>query len=109
MVSTMAHPRRPIAKTSGGADVVTTSAIIVPDNPSRLALTITNNSDADVSLELATGSTPQPATTANLLAVVNEGIVLKANGGTWSTTSYTGPVAAITAGVGTKRVGVVEI
>lgn len=101
-------PRRPIAKTCGGADVTAASAIIVADNPSRIRLVITNNSDADVSLELATGSTPQPATSANLLAVANEGVVLKANGGSFADDSYTGPVAAITA-TGTKRVAVLEV
>jgi hypothetical protein len=89
----MAYLRRPNAKRSNAASVTTSSSIIVTDNPSRLRITITNNSTNDVSLKLRVSA--GAGTPADPTAVANEGIVLKANGGSWTEDAYTGPVAAI--------------
>lgn len=99
----MAFPRRPVAKFSGGADVTTTSGLVVADNRDRIYLAITNNTDTDVSLDLATKGGVVPT------AVANEGVVLKANGGSFATTAYSGPVYAVHGGAGTKRIAIVEI
>jgi hypothetical protein len=100
----MAYPRRQNAHISDGADVTTSSAVIVEEFPQRLELTIVNtHATVDVSLKLRTTADAG----ADPTAVAGDGILLKANGGSWTTTSYTGPVAAIAASAST--VGVTEI
>lgn len=99
----MAYPRADVAKTSGTANVTTASAVAVAANPSRLELTIVNNSDTDVTLTFSTAPNVNPT------AVAGSGIVLKANGGSYTTTSYIGAIAAIHAGTGTKVLSVNEV
>jgi hypothetical protein len=101
----MAYARRPNAKQCGAATVGTSSSVIVPENASRLRITICNNSANDVTLALRTSNGLTPA---GPTAVLNAGIVLKANGGSWSDDAYTGPIAAIAA-TSSVSVGVTEI
>jgi hypothetical protein len=75
----------------------------VAANPSRLELTVVNNSDTDITLTFATTAGVTPT------AVAASGIILKASGGSYTTTSYTGPIAAIHAGTGTKVLSVNEV
>lgn len=100
--SGMAYPRRDIAKFSGPKDVLITDTVVLAVNRDRLQVEIVNASANDVSLQLATaiGVTP--------VAVANEGILLKAAGGSWHSTAYTGAINAIAVG-GTSRLTVVEI
>lgn len=102
----MSLPRRPSAKQCGGFNVTNASQVAVADNPSRLELVVTNNSAVDISLGLriANGLSPTGPT-----AVANDGIVLKASGGSWATTAYTGPVAAIAGVAGPSRLAITEI
>ena len=96
--------RRRSARFSGGVNVTTASQVLVPDNPSRIELSITNNDVVDVSLALRVAN---GLSTGNPVAVANDGIVLKANGGSWTTTTYTGPVAFIASAA--ARVAVVDV
>ena len=89
----MAFPRRKNAHISGSADVGTSSDVIVERWDDRLELTIVNNSAADVSLKLQTSAQFKAGTDPT--AVADEGVVLVSGGGSWTTTSYTGPIAAI--------------
>lgn len=100
----MAYSRRPSVKQCGAVAVTTGSTTIVPDNPSRLRITICNNSASDVTLafRVSNGLTP-----TGPVAVANAGIVVKASGGSWSDDSYTGPIAAIASAA--VSVGVVEV
>lgn len=99
----MAYPHSDVAKTSATANVNTVSAVVVPANPSRLELTIVNGSDTDITLTFATVAGVNPT------AVFGNGIVLKAGGGSYTTTSYSGPIAAIHAGTGAKVLSVNEV
>jgi len=93
----MAYPRRPIAKTNGTVAVTTGSVVVVPDNPSRLYLRISNPDAAGIMyFKLATagattlgGAVPAPVATAD---TASQKI---APGGFFETTCYTGPVAVI--------------
>lgn len=102
----MAYPRRRNVHLSGHAAVTAASTVIVPEWAARLRITITNNSAQDVSLKLRVSA--GVGTPADPTAVVNDGIVLKASGGSWTEDAYTGPIAAISAS-GTVAVAVTEI
>jgi hypothetical protein len=86
---------------AGTVSVGVASAEEIPANPSRSALEVVNNSDADVSLGLGEA------------AVVNRGLVLKAGGGSWNGMVgewlWTGAVHMIHGGAGNKDVGYVEL
>jgi hypothetical protein len=96
--------RRPSARVCGGVNVTTSSQVLVEEYSSRSELTITNNSDNDVSLALRVAN---GVNSADPTAVADDGIVLKANGGSWTTNSYTGPVAMIAGAA--SRVAVTDI
>lgn len=67
----------------GAVSVATSDTLLVPVNPNRVELTITNDSTNIVYLAL--GAT----------AEANKGIRLNANGGSYTTSSYDGEVRAI--------------
>lgn len=69
----------------GREGVGTSSVIILPDNPSRYGLTITNISDGTIYLGI--GQT----------ATLKAGIVLNSGGGAWSMDDYSYSKEAITA------------
>lgn len=94
--------QRAIATVSGVVSVGTTSTAVLAANGGMLERTIVNDGANVVYLELATPAAPTPT------AVAGEGIRLNANGGSWTTTSYTGPIAAIAETAATD-VTVVEI
>ena len=101
----MAYPRRDIAKTCGTVAVTATSAVVVPNNPARLSLLVSNNSGATVYLKLAT----QPPTTlggapTSPVATADSGSLKLADGQTFATTDYTGPVAMIAGGAASVTV-----
>lgn len=93
----MAYPRRPIAKTNGTLAVTTGSVVVVPDNPARLYLRISNPDAAGIMyLKFATvgattlgGAVPAPVATADTASTK------VAPGGFFETKEYTGPVAVI--------------
>lgn len=91
------------AKTSGSVSVLTSSTTIVTANNARLELTIRNidaTNFVDLMLNTGDGTTVPTATAGN-------GIRLKA-GDSWTTNSYTGPIAGI-ANTATVAVTVLEI
>lgn len=98
----MAYPRRDIAKFSGKVSVLVTDTVVLAVNRDRLELEIVNDSANDIYLKLATavGVTP--------VAVAGEGILLKANGGSWDSRCFTGAINAI-AETGTSSLTVTEI
>lgn len=98
--------RRPSARVSGGVNVTAASQVLVTEYVSRSELTITNNSANDVSLGLRVSS---GTNSVDPTAVLGDGIVVKANGGSWTTNSYTGPVAMIAAVAGPSRVAVTDV
>ncbi len=87
------------ADNPGGAVAVgTASTPVVGSTPGRVELVLTNDSDTTVYLRLAATG-----------AALGQGIRLNANGGSFSTDKYLGPVSAIHGGTGTKNLCVVEI
>jgi hypothetical protein len=95
--------RSNVAKTSGQVSVATSTTSVVAANNTRAELTITNDGANVVYLMLnTTDGTTVPT------AVANQGIRLAATGGSWTTNSYTGPVAGI-ALTGATVVTVVEV
>lgn len=95
--------QRAIATVSGVVSVGTTSTVVLAANPGMLERTIVNDGANVVYLELATPAAPTPTAVADQC-----GIRLNANGGSWTTTSYTGPIAGIAETAATD-VTVVEI
>lgn len=97
-----------IAKTSGAVSVPTSAGgiQIVAENKSRAEITIFNDGANVVYLTLATAESG--ASAANPTPVTASGIRLNANGGSWTTNAYTGPVYGI-AVTGATNVTVVEI
>ncbi len=87
---------------ASGADVTTVSEVVIPANPNRVALVMTNDSDAAIYVALG-GS-----------VAVNNGIRLNANGGS-ETLSKHGPlftteaIQAVHGGAGTKRLSFQEM
>jgi hypothetical protein len=82
------YPHVDVAKTSGAVTVNTTTTALLAANPSRVELTIVNLDGTNpVYLVLSTVAGVAPTATTN-------GLKLPA-GGSWTTTSYTGAVAAI--------------
>lgn len=84
-----AFPKRETARTSDVGTANTTSSVIVQKFDSRQEITITNDGANVVYLGFVTvpGATP--------VATVGKGIRLNASGGSWTTTTYTGAIAAI--------------
>jgi hypothetical protein len=78
------YPRVTEARLGAGTGTVgVASAQLVASFPSRTSLTIVNDSANTIYLGLGTA------------AVVGSGIRLNANGGSWTTTAWTGAVNAI--------------
>ena len=94
--------RRDIAKTSDSVSVGTSDTLVLANNPARQELSIVNDGANVVYLMLRT----QVGVTNP--AVLNKGIRLNANGGTYTTNSYSGEVRGI-ASTGATVVTVVEI
>jgi hypothetical protein len=90
------------AKTSGSVSVLVASTVVAADNPQRVEITVVNDSVNVVYLQLATVTGTAPT------AVANSGIRLNANGGSWTSHSYSGPVAGIAVG-GSSNVTVAEV
>lgn len=94
------------ANTSGAVSVGTTDTAVLAENHSRAEVTICNDGANVVYLQLATvrsGSSASPKA-----AVVGQGVRLNANGGSWTSNAYTGPIQGI-AVTGATSVTVVEI
>ncbi len=86
------------AQPGGSVAVANTTTPVVEARDSRSELTLTNDSDTAIYLRLAgTG------------AKVGQGLMINANGGSYTTDKYTGAVSAIHAGTGTKNLCVVEV
>lgn len=85
------------ANAGSGVLATTSSTVVVTPNTSRLEVTIVNDSDTVIYLRLGTS------------AVMNSGIRLNANGGSFTTDKYTGQINAIHGGTGTKNLTVAEI
>lgn len=98
--------RRSSARVSSTVTATTTSQVLVTDHGGRQELTITNtHATQDVYLDFRVSN---GVVTVDPVAVVGEGVLLKANGGSFTTSAYTGPVAMITS-AGTATVGVLDI
>ena len=97
----MAYPRRDIAKTCDDIAVTNASQVLVPSNPSRMSLLLKNDSGAPVYFKLSTAVGVNPVATADTSSVE------LADGQSFATTDYTGPIAFITAT--TAAVTVLEI
>lgn len=86
-----AHAQRGTANDPNGAATIGgSSAEVVPANDARCEVTVCNT-HATQDAFLSLGAT----------AVLNEGIFLKADGGSYSTGAYTGAINAIAEGAGT--------
>lgn len=97
----MSYPRRPIAKTSAAVSVLVTSTALVSRNIDRCELTVVNLDATNpifLILETVEGTNPTATTSGLRLGP----------GGSWTTTSFTGAVAAIATG-GTVSTNVTEI
>lgn len=96
-----------LAKTSGQVSVLTSSTVVAADNRARTEIIVTNDHASQVVyLAFATAEDINQVPTAPT-ATANNGVRLNAAGGSWSSTSYTGPVAGISVG-GTSVVTVAE-
>lgn len=95
----MAYPRRDIAHACGKVDVTSTSSVAVANNPARLSLLVKNDTGGVVYLKFATATGKNlgdgPATP---VAVADATSLKLADGQSFSTTDYTGPVAIIAPG-----------
>lgn len=89
-------PKREVATTSGAVSVNTGSTTVLGNNPSRQEVTITNDGANVVYLMF---NKVRPTTTGGAqtqpTAVVGSGIRLAASGGSWTSTTYTGPISGI--------------
>lgn len=92
------------AVTSGAVSALITTTTVVAANVSRRELTVVNDHATQV-VYLALNTTDG---TTVPTAVANSGVRLNAAGGSWTTNSYKGPVAAISVG-GTSVLTVLEI
>lgn len=97
----MSFPRRDVARQSGSVNVLVASTPVAADNPSRVEITFVNDGANAVYLAFASQPGVMPA------AQLNKGVRLNPNGGSYTTTSYNGPVAAIAA-VGASNLTVTE-
>jgi len=79
-----------------GVSVGTTSTVVAAANSARLEIHITNDSDTVIYLRLGTS------------AVLNSGIRLNANGGSFTTDKYTGQINAISSAA-SKNLTVAEV
>lgn len=84
--------RTSVAQFSGTVTAAVASTAVRPANPDRIELVVVNDGDDPVYLQLATSDGVAPT------AAVGQGLRLNAGGGSWSTTTYTGAVAAIADG-----------
>lgn len=91
---------------SGAVSVLTTSTVVAVNNPARAEINVVNDGVNVVYLAFATANASDGTPTAPT-AVANSGIRLNPAGGSWSSTAYSGPVAAI-AVTGTTAVTVAE-
>ncbi len=88
-----------VAELPGGVVAVgTTSTLVLGQNSDAAERTIINDSDTTIYLRLAATG-----------AAVGQGMRLNANGGSYSTEAYLGPVSAIHGGTGTKNLVVTEV
>lgn len=86
-----------VAKTCTAVTVGAASAPVVQANNARVEITIVNDHATQVAYLMlnTTDGTSVPT------AVANSGIRLSAAGGSWTSNSYTGPIAAIATGAST--------
>lgn len=96
--------RRPSVKTSGSVSVTAASQVLIPDNPSRLALVIGIPS-ADVQIKLRTSNGLNTNDTP--VATAADFTIKAARNEEFRLDGYTGPVAFITAA--TATVPVIEV
>lgn len=82
---------------SGTANVTTSSTTPIAANAARLEITLVNDSDTIIYIALGEA------------AVLNSGIRLNANGGSYTTGRYTGDVRAIHGSSGNKVLTWVEV
>lgn len=94
-------PQTSVAKQSGGASVLVTSTVVLAANPDAVERTVVNDSANVVYLQFSTTDGTAPT------AVAGQGVRLNANGGSWTSTAYTGAVAGIAVGA-TSGVTVAE-
>lgn len=78
--------------------MATTSTPVVDANSYRTELNLVNDSDTIIYLRLAGSG-----------ALMNKGIRLNADGGSYSSERYDGPVCAIHGSTGTKNLCVTEV
>jgi hypothetical protein len=91
--------RESVADNPGGVvGVATTSTLVLAARDGAIERTVVNDSDTKIYLRLAATG-----------AVSGQGIPLLANGGSYRTDHYTGPICAIHAGTGTKNLCVTEV
>lgn len=90
-------PRTDVAFTSGVVPVLVTTTVVVGNNPARTEITVVNTSANIIDLAFATaesGTAPAPTIPTAPTAVAGSGLRLAA-GASWTSQSYTGPIAAI--------------
>ena len=97
-----------IARASTAVSVLTSSTVVAGNNPGRLSITVVNDGSFTVYLDLATDQMEQNDDPIAPTATANSGIRLNANGGSWTETEYSGPVAGIASG-GTSVCTVAEV
>lgn len=103
----MAYPRRHIAKIHGSTPVTLTSSVAVAKNPSRQSLTLQNqHATQTIWIKLQVGNAASQL--IDPVATADTASLALPPGAVFSTTDYTGPVAAITT-VGAITMNVVDL